>query len=77
LTVTFLGSGTGTVTFQPSAIICTATCAVSFPVGTAVTVTAATGGGFGGWSSNCPSPNGSACTIPSLTTNLDLTVTFN
>jgi hypothetical protein len=83
LTVTFLGSGTGTVTFQPTGIICPSsntTCAVSFPVGTAVTLTAATGGVFSGWSPNCPAisgPNGTVCTINSLTTNLALTATFN
>jgi hypothetical protein len=79
LTLTFVGSSTGTVTFQPSGIICQSsqvTCAVSFPVGSAIMLTAATGGTFGGWI-NCPSPNGLVCNVPSLTTNLDVSVAFN
>lgn len=78
LTITFVGSGTGTVSVSPSGFICSATCSLSFPTGTGpIMLTAATNGTFGGWSTNCPSSSGSICTISSLTTNLDLTATFN
>ena len=77
LTVTFLGSGTGTVSVSPSGFICSKTCALGFATGTGpITLTAAASGIFGGWG-NCPSVSASTCTISSLTTNLDVTATFN
>jgi Divergent InlB B-repeat domain len=52
LTVTKLGSGSGTVTSSPSGIDCGATCVAAFSNGTTVTLTAtpAAGSTFTGWS---------------------------
>jgi hypothetical protein len=78
LTIDFLGAGTGSVSISPSGFICQTNCSVSFPLNTGpITLTASTAGTFGGWSTNCPSANGQVCTIPSLTNNLVLNVTFN
>ena len=77
LTVTFQGSGSGTVTVSQSGVICSATCTVGFPTGTMITLTAATSGTFSGWGPGCDTVSGQVCTINSLTSNLDVTVTFN
>src|SRR5439155_2577564 len=52
LTVPKTGTGSGTITSSPTGIACGATCAASFPSGTAVTLTAAPAAGsiFTGWS---------------------------
>jgi hypothetical protein len=77
LTITFLGSGKGTVTVLPSGFICSATCGIPFAPGAGpITVTAAAGGTFGGWT-NCPSATGTVCTISSITNNMDIDATFN
>jgi phospholipase C len=76
LTVLTSGSGSGTVTSNPSGINCPQTCNASFPRGTAVTLTAAatTGSTFTGWSGACTGTG--TC---SLTLNADTSVsaTFN
>ncbi|HEY4053326.1 MAG TPA: hypothetical protein VGL74_06270 [Terriglobales bacterium] len=78
LTISFLGTGTGSVTVSPPGTICQTTCGISYPVGTGpIMLTAATSGVFGGWGTNCSSAIGTVCTINSLTTNTDITVTFN
>src|SRR5947209_5981221 len=77
LTVTFQGSGLGTVTMSQSGVICSATCTVGFATGTMITLTAATNGTFGGWGPGCDTVTGQTCTINSLTNNLDVPVTFN
>jgi len=52
LTVNRQGSGTGTIISNPAGITCGATCAMSYPVGTSVTLTPQAPGGsfFLGWS---------------------------
>jgi hypothetical protein len=80
LTVTFAGTGTGTVTSSPAGLSCATSCSTSFPSGTMVMLTAAPNGTFGGWSAGCDSTSGpglTVCTINSLTANRALTVTFN
>jgi hypothetical protein len=83
ITVNFLGTGSGTVTFSPTGIICnsspTTVCMASFASGTTVTLTAATSGTFGGWSGGCDAVSGSGliCTVDNLTTSRVLTATFN
>ena len=79
LTVTFLGSGTGTVTFSsPTGALCSATCAQSYATGAGpITLTAATSGTFGGWGASCPSINGPVCTINKINADTDVDVTFN
>ena len=77
LTIRFLGSGTGTVSVSPSGFICSTTCGLSFATGTGpITLTAAANGTFGGWA-NCPSPSDSTCTINNLSTDTEITATFN
>lgn len=78
LSILFLGTGTGTVAVQPSGFLCSTNCSLSFPVGAGpITLTASTAGTFGGWGANCPQPNGSVCTIPTLTTSTSISATFN
>jgi Divergent InlB B-repeat domain len=63
ITITKSGNGDGTVTSSPTGISCGTSCAVSYPAGTLVTVTAAAASGsrFVGWSGGC-SGTGS-CTV--------------
>ena len=65
LTVSFAGSGTGTVASSPLGLSCASTsgtCTGSFPSGTSVTLTATPVGtsSFAGWTGGCV---GSSCTI--------------
>ena len=78
LTVTFMGSGNGTVTSSPAGINCTASCSGSFATGTTVNLTAAPAVGFtfGGWT-GCDSVSGSVCTVSDLTADRGASVTFN
>ncbi len=57
ITVTFAGTGTGSVTSNPSGLSCTGTCTVQFN-GVPVTLTATPTGGstFAGWSNVTPDP---------------------
>jgi hypothetical protein len=52
LSVTFAGTGNGTVTSAPAGIDCWSACSASYPVGTNITLTAtpAAGSSFAGWS---------------------------
>ena len=63
LTVTKAGTGSGTVTSSPAGIDCGSTCAVTFPGGTMVTLTAtpAAGSTFTGWSGDCTGTG--TCTV--------------
>jgi uncharacterized repeat protein (TIGR03803 family) len=65
--ITFTGSGTGTVTSNPSGINCPTDCVSAFPVGTTVTLTATPTGGstFGSWSGSCSTTNADVCTVNS------------
>jgi hypothetical protein len=78
LSVTFAGTGTGTVSFSPSGFICASSCTVSFASGTTVNVTATPNGIFGGWSGcDSVSSSGLVCTVNNLTAARDVVVTFN
>lgn len=60
LTITPLGTGSGTVTSTPAGISCGATCSAGFAAGTLVTLSAvATSGLFKGWSGEACSGTGS------------------
>jgi Divergent InlB B-repeat domain len=78
LTVTFLGSGNGTVSSSPAGINCTASCSGSFTSGNTVMLTAAPTGAstFGGWT-GCDSVSGSICTVNNLTADRGVSATFN
>ncbi|MFZ0200370.1 MAG: hypothetical protein WB523_11415 [Candidatus Sulfotelmatobacter sp.] len=79
ITVTFPGSGLGTVSSSPLGLSCASTatlCSASFPTGTDVTLTATPFGTFGGWS-GCGSVSGDTCTIDNLTTNVAVRATFD
>jgi hypothetical protein len=79
ISVTFLGTGLGTVSSSPLGLSCASTatlCSASFPTGTDVTLTATPFGTFGGWS-GCGSVSGDTCTIENLTTNVAVVATFN
>lgn len=78
LTVTMLGTGNGTITSNPTGLVCTSqSCAGSFTTGTTITLTAVPDAGhtFGGWiGGSCPGTG--PCTL-TLTSPLILSVTFN
>ena len=77
LSVTSAGSGSGSITSNPSGINCpTTTCSASFTSGTTVTLTAtpATGSTFAGWS-GAACPGTGACSL-SMTANQLVTATF-
>jgi hypothetical protein len=73
LTVTLAGTGTGTVTSNPTGINCLGDCSESYPENTVVTLTAtpASGSTFAGWSGGC---SGSSPTT-TVTMNADKTCT--
>jgi DNA-binding beta-propeller fold protein YncE len=74
LSVSRSGSGSGTVTSNPAAINCGATCSASFPAGTSITLTAspAAGATFGSWT------NAGTCTTnPVCTFTLNASTTVN
>ena len=70
------GSGSGTVTSNPSGINCGSTCSASYASGTTVTLTAAPASGstFAGWSGAC---TGTGTCIASMTADRSVTATFN
>lgn len=74
LTVAKAGTGSGTVTSNPSGINCGSTCGASFATGMMVTLTAAAASDsrFAGWSGGGCSGTGATCT---LTLGADTTVT--
>jgi subtilisin family serine protease len=55
MTVSKIGSGSGSVTSNPAGIACGAACSAAFPAGTSVTLVASAAAGsiFGGWSGAC------------------------
>jgi hypothetical protein len=80
LTLSFAGSGTGTVVSSPTGLNCASTngtCSASFASGTSVTLTATPVGSsvFGGWTNGCVSSS-SSCTFV-LQDDTAVTATFN
>jgi len=75
LTLTVGASGKGTVTSTPAGINCGKTCSVTYPSGTAVTLTATPGAGFAftGWGGAC---TGTGSCAVSMTTAQSVTATF-
>ncbi len=75
LTVAKAGTGSGTVTSNPSGINCGSTCTASYQSGTSVTLSAtpATGATFGGWSGAC---TGTGSCIVSMTAARSVTASF-
>ena len=71
LTVSNVGSGTGTITSNPTGINCGATCSAGFVAGSAVTLTAAANASstFNGWSGAC------AGSTPTCTLTMDASKT--
>jgi hypothetical protein len=80
LTISFAGSGTGTVTGAGISCSSPSSCSNQFTAGTTIMLTATATGGhmFGGWS-NCNSTSGAnneVCTV-TLENNLTVTATVN
>jgi len=75
LTVSKSGTGSGTVTSNPSGINCGSTCSASFSNGTSVTLTAYPNSSntFTGWSGDCSGT--STCTV-NMTSAKNVTATF-
>ena len=79
LAVTLAGTGTGTVTSNPSGINCGQTCKASFNPGEQVILTATAGANshFSGWGGACSaSGSNSTCTV-SLSASQQVTATFD
>jgi hypothetical protein len=76
LNVAKAGTGGGSVVSVPAGISCGATCAVSAPSGTAVTLTATPNSGstFAGWSGAC---SGTGACVITLSAATSVTATFN
>ena len=83
LTVTDIGTGTGTVTSTPAGISCPSSCLAPFSDNSNVTLTAtaAAGSTFAGFSANCvpanPQTNPPTCVVPIVTSDVTVTATFN
>jgi uncharacterized protein (DUF2345 family) len=77
LTVTKSGTGTGTVSSNPSGINCGTTCTYQFASGTNVTLTATpdSGSAFVGWSGDVVSTN--TTTTVTMNSDKNVTATFN
>jgi hypothetical protein len=77
LTITKLGTGSGTVFSRPEGIICGDSCTFYYASTTSVTLTAAatTGSAFIGWSGGCTG-NSDTCTV-SVTALTSVIATFN
>ncbi|HUA14376.1 MAG TPA: hypothetical protein VMG31_03695 [Verrucomicrobiae bacterium] len=81
LTVTFGGTGAGTVASNPAGLSCASSagaCVAQFPTGTVVTLTATPTGSstFGSWTGCASSPSTNPCTVD-LESNTSVTATFN
>ena len=77
LSVVLEGNGSGTVTSNPTAVICGTSCAASFTPGTTVNLaaSAASGSQFSGWSTNCTGMG--SCDVTLTTSDEFVTATFN
>jgi len=78
LTVSKSGTGTGTITSNPSGINCAPTCTASFASGTQITLngTAAAGSSFAAWTGGGCSGSNPTCTL-TLSASQQVTATFN
>ncbi len=78
LTVSKLGTGTGTVTSNPSGISCGSDCSESYNPGTVVTLTAipATGSTFASWTGCTPAPSDPKKCTATVSDNTTVTATF-
>ena len=76
LSVSKIGTGSGTVTSNPTGINCGGDCSQSYTDGTSVSLTAtpASGSTFGGWSGACAGLG--ACNL-NMTANQSVSATFN
>lgn len=74
----FAGTGTGSVSSSPVGLGCAQNCSAQFPSGSNITLTAIPNGGstFAGWA-GCTSAAGTVCSIENLTSNINVTATFN
>ena len=77
LTVSEIGTGSGTVMSAPAGIVCPTTCSANFASGTSVTLTAvaAEGSTFAGWTGGGCS--GSGTCVVTVTAATPVTATFN
>jgi YVTN family beta-propeller protein len=77
LSVVQEGSGSGTVTSNPTGINCGTSCAASFSPGTTVSLAAspAPGSQFSGWTANCTGMG--SCNVTLTTSDEFVTATFN
>ncbi len=77
LTVILEGTGSGTVTSNPTGINCPTTCSANFATGTQVTLTEAptTGSNFLGWGDACSGYNNNC--VVTMSANEDVDATFN
>ena len=75
LTVTKVGSGSGTITSSPTGINCGSDCTESYPMGTVVTLTATpvSGSQFDGWSGDAACAGG----VVTMNTAVSCTAMFN
>ncbi|MGA2745064.1 MAG: alkaline phosphatase family protein, partial [Candidatus Sulfotelmatobacter sp.] len=78
LTVSLAGTGTGTVSSNPSGIICAPNCSGSFASGTQVTLTETAGSNstFAGWSGGSCSGSSPTCTL-TLSASQQVIASFN
>jgi uncharacterized repeat protein (TIGR03803 family) len=76
VSITLVGSGSGTVTSNPVGINCGTQCSANFDSGTAITLAAApaTGSTFSGWSGACSGSGSCAVTVSAAES---VTATFN
>jgi len=79
LTVTLVGTGTGSVSSNPAGISCKPTCNATFNAGTQVTLTETSGtnSSFAGWGGACASSGTNATCTLTLSTSQQATAAFN
>lgn len=79
VTLALAGEGAGAVTSAPPGLECPESCSAEFPVGEAVTLTAAAdeGSSFAGWGGACAGSSGVTCTLDEAeATSLEVEASF-